>query len=49
MVISLEEIIFRMFLGSDVRTKSFFSPPSYSLLLVRVYMGPSYHVVWCGD
>ena len=37
------------FSGSDVRTKSFFSPPLYGLLLVLLYMGPPYYAVWCGD
>ena len=37
------------FSGSDVRTKSFFSPPSYGLILVLLYLVPSYLVVWCGD
>ena len=37
------------FPGSDVRTKSFFSPPSYGLILVLLYLVPSYLLVWCGD
>ena len=37
------------FSDSDVRTKSFFSPPSYGLILVLLYLVPSYLVVWCGD
>ena len=35
------------FSGSGVRIKSFFSPPSYGLILVLLYLDPSYLVVWC--
>ena len=33
------------FSGSDVRTKSFLRPPSYGLILVLLYLVPSYLVV----